>query len=77
MVVLDVGGKTFSVQLMREAMKVAHETHRDLLLTVRNTGYQRAVHIPCPVGEQYPHLARATGVADLLEKIAKPIPPFL
>lgn len=76
MLVLDVGGESFSVQVMREAMKVAHETHRDLLLTVKNTGYQRAVHIPCPEGEQYPHLARATGT-DLLDEIAKPIPPFL
>jgi hypothetical protein len=57
-------------------MKVARETHRDLMLTVRNTGYQRAVHIPCPEGEQYPYLARAASVTDLLDEIAKPIPPF-
>jgi Peptidase M61 N-terminal domain len=72
-----VGGKSFSVQVMPEAMKVAYEPHRDLLLTVRNTGYQRAVHIPCLEGEQYPHLARATSVTDLLDEIAKAIPPLL
>jgi predicted metalloprotease with PDZ domain len=77
MLVLDVGGKSFSAPVMRKAMKAAHETHRDLLLTVRNTGYQRTVHIACPEGEQYPHLARAAGVTDLLDEIAKPIPPFL
>jgi predicted metalloprotease with PDZ domain len=73
MQVLDVGGKSFSVPAMREAMKVAHETHGDLLLTVSNTGYKRTVHIPCPEGEQYPHLVRTAGVTDLLNEIAKPI----
>jgi predicted metalloprotease with PDZ domain len=71
---LDVNGKNFSVPAMREAMKLASETHGDLLLTVSNTGYKRTVHIPCPEGEQYPLLVRITGVPDLLDEIAKPIP---
>lgn len=71
--VLDVNGKDFSVPAMRDAMKSAAETHGDLLLTVSNTGYKRTVHIPCPKGEQYPHLERTTGATDLLDEIAKPI----
>ncbi len=70
---LDVNGEKFSVPAMREAMKLASETHGDLLVTVTNTGYTRTVHIPCPKGEQHPHLARITGVSDLLNEIAKPI----
>jgi predicted metalloprotease with PDZ domain len=71
--ILDVNDENFSVPAMREAMKLASETHGDLLLTLSNTGYQRTVHIPCPKGEQYPHLARIAGVTDLLDEIAKPI----
>jgi len=71
--ILDVNGKNFSIPAMREAMKLAAEAHGDLLLTVSNTGYKRTVHVPCPKGEQYPHLARTTGVTDLLDEIAKPI----
>jgi predicted metalloprotease with PDZ domain len=71
---LDVNGKRFTVPAMREAMKLASEKHGDLLLTASNTGYTWTVHIPCPEGEQYPHLVRITGVTDLLDEIAKPIP---
>ncbi|MGD0909764.1 MAG: M61 family peptidase [Candidatus Acidiferrales bacterium] len=71
--VLDAGGKAFTVDAMRQAMKTAQATHTDLLLTVSNTGYKHAVHIPCPQGEQYPHLTRKEDVPDLLDDIAKPI----
>jgi predicted metalloprotease with PDZ domain len=71
--VLDASGKTFSVDAMRQAMKTTHDTHGELLLTVSNTGYQRAIQISCPDGEQYPYLGRKDGVPDLLDEIAKPI----
>jgi predicted metalloprotease with PDZ domain len=72
MKVVAVNGRKYSVTVLREAIKAAHETRQPLELIVETSQFYKTFSIPYYDGEKIPHLERVEGQPDILGNILKP-----
>lgn len=71
--IVAVNGRTYSEDLMYDAVKSAQRTHEPIqLLVVKDDAY-RTITIPYYGGPRYPHLVRVQGTADRLSEVIKPL----
>ncbi|HEY8298227.1 MAG TPA: hypothetical protein VIG32_09415 [Candidatus Baltobacteraceae bacterium] len=71
--IVAVNGRTYSDDLMFDAIAAAQKSHQPIvLLTVKNDAY-RTITIPYYGGPRYPHLVRIAGTPDRLSDVVKPL----
>ncbi len=68
-----VNGRTYSDDLLYDALKTAQQSHRPIELLVEKDDLYRTIGIPYFDGPRYPHLERVTGSPDRLSQIVKPL----
>jgi predicted metalloprotease with PDZ domain len=71
MKVAAVNGRKFSVDVLREGLKSAHDTHQPIELIVEASQFYKTYSVPYYDGERIPHLERVGGQADILADILK------
>jgi predicted metalloprotease with PDZ domain len=72
MKVIAVNSRKYSVDVLREAIKSAHDTRQPLELIVEASQFYETFSIPYYDGEKFPHLERMEGQPDILGNILKP-----
>jgi predicted metalloprotease with PDZ domain len=72
MKVIAVNGRKYSVEVLREAIKSAHDSHQPIELIVEASQFYKTYSIPYYDGEKIPHLERVEGQPDILGSILKP-----
>ena len=72
MKVIAVNGRKYSVAILREALKSAHESRQPIELIVEASQFYKPYSIPYYDGERIPHLERVEGQPDILGNILKP-----
>jgi predicted metalloprotease with PDZ domain len=68
-----VNGRTYSDDLMYDAMKAAQRSHEPIQLLIVKDDVYRTISIPYYEGPRYPHLVRAPALADRLSTVIKPL----
>jgi predicted metalloprotease with PDZ domain len=72
MKVVAVNGRSFSADVLSDALKAGKNGSDPLELLVQNTGYYKTYKLDYHGGEQYPHLVRDDSKPDVLSEIIKP-----
>jgi predicted metalloprotease with PDZ domain len=72
MKVIAVNGRKYSTDILREAIKSAHDTHRPIELIAEASQFYKTYSVPYYDGEKIPHLERVQGEPDFLGNILKP-----
>jgi predicted metalloprotease with PDZ domain len=72
MKVIAVNGRKYSVEVLREAIKSAHDSHQPIELIVEASQFYKTYSIPYYDGEKIPHLERVESQPDILGNILKP-----
>lgn len=67
-----VNGRTYSADVLLDAMRDAAETHRPIVLLVRHGEVFRTLQMSYYGGPRYPHLVRIPGTTDRLSEVIKP-----
>jgi predicted metalloprotease with PDZ domain len=75
MKVVDVNGRSYSVERFREALHEGKTSRAPLELTVKNGDFSKTYRIDYHGGERFPHLERDNSKPDLLQQIIKPLQP--
>lgn len=70
--VIAVNGRTYSDDLLVQALKSAQHSSAPIRLLVQRTDTYREISIDYHGGPRYPHLVRIDGVPDRLSEVAKP-----
>ena len=73
MKLIAVNRQAFSPEIMRAALKEAHENHRAIELLIENAQFFQTYSVPYFDGERNPHLERAADQPDMLDEILKPL----
>ena len=73
MKLIAVNERKFTPDILRAALKEAHENHRPIDLLVENAQVFQTYSVPFYEGEQNPHLERVSGQPDILDEILKPL----
>ena len=68
-----VNGRTYSEDLLYDALVEAQKSHRPIELLVMKDDAYRTISIPYYGGPRYPHLVRVSGIADRLSSVVKPL----
>jgi predicted metalloprotease with PDZ domain len=74
MMLVAVDGQHFTPEVFHQMLKASSSSSQPLRLLIENDDYFDTVSLDYHGGEQYPHLVRETGTADLLDEISKPLP---
>ena len=69
---LAVGGRRWSPEILREAIRAAKNSPEPIELLIENNTFFTSYRIDYHQGEQYPQLQRETGRPDLLGDILRP-----
>jgi predicted metalloprotease with PDZ domain len=72
MKVAGVGGRRYTKERMRDALRGAMEKKEPIELLVENGEFLKTVPVDHHAGERYPHLARIDERPDVLTEILKP-----
>lgn len=67
-----VNGRTYSSDVLYDALKAAAGTHAPIDLLVQHGDVYRTIAIPYDDGPRYPHLVRIEGAPDRLSEVVKP-----
>jgi predicted metalloprotease with PDZ domain len=73
MKIVDVNGRAYSLEGLREALHEGKATRTPLELTVQNVDFSKTYKIDYQGGDRFPHLERDSSRADLLQQIIKPL----
>ena len=73
MKIVNVNGRSFETDRLREALLEGKTSREPLELTVQNGDFSRAYKIAYHGGEKFPHLERDSSRPDLIEQIIKPL----
>jgi len=73
MKIVDVNGRAYSLEGLREALHEGKTTRAPLELIVQNGDFSKTYKIDYHGGERLPHLERDSSRADLLQQIIKPL----
>jgi len=73
MKIVDVNGRAYSLEGLREALHEGKTTRTPLELMVQNGDFSKTYKIDYHGGERLPHLERDSSRADLLQQIIKPL----
>jgi predicted metalloprotease with PDZ domain len=73
MKLIAVNERKFTPDILRAALREAHENHRPIDLLVENAQTFQTYRVPYYEGEQNPHLERVSGQPDILDEILKPL----
>src|SRR5258705_4268232 len=73
MKIVNVSGRSFETDRLRESLLEGKTSHEPLELTVQNGDFSRAYKIAYHGGEKFPHLERDSSRPDLIEQIIKPL----
>lgn len=73
MKIVNVNGRSFETDRLREALLEGKSSRDPLELTVQNSDFSRAYKIDYHGGEKFPHLERDSSRPDLIEQIIKPL----
>jgi predicted metalloprotease with PDZ domain len=71
MKLIAVNGRAFSPEIMRAALKEAHENHRAIEMLIENAQFFQTYSVPYFDGERNPHLERVADQPDILGEILK------
>jgi predicted metalloprotease with PDZ domain len=74
MSVVAVNGRSYSPEMLREAVKTNSDGKHPIELLVKSGDYYKTVKIDYRDGLRYPHLARIEGTPDRLTQILSPKP---
>ena len=72
---MAVDGRTFSPDVLREAVRSAKGTTEPMHLIVQADTYVSTIKINYHDGARFPVLERVEGTPDLLDEITKPLTP--
>ena len=72
MKLVTVGGRAWSADILREAIRAAQGSTQPIVLTLDNADYVKTVRVDYHGGERYPHLVRDARQPDLLSQIIAP-----
>ncbi len=72
MKIMDVNGRAYSLEGLREALHEGKTTRAPLELIVQNGYFSKTYKIDYHGGERFPHLERDSARPDLLQQIIKP-----
>jgi len=72
MKVIAVNGRKYSVDILRQALKSAHDARQPIELIVEASQFYKTYSVPYYDGEKIPHLERVEGQPDILGSILKP-----
>jgi predicted metalloprotease with PDZ domain len=70
--IVAVNGRTYSTDVMFDALKDSQKTHAPIQLLVTRGDLYRTISVPYYDGPRYPHLERIDGTKDRLSEVAKP-----
>jgi predicted metalloprotease with PDZ domain len=70
--IVAVNGRTYSADVLFDALGEARSTHAPIALLVQRGGVYRSISIPYFEGPRYPHLVRIEGTPDRLTEVVKP-----
>jgi predicted metalloprotease with PDZ domain len=73
MKIVNVNGRAYSLERLREALHEGKTSRAPLELTVQNGDFSKTYRIDYHGGERFPHLERDSARADLLQQIIKPL----
>jgi predicted metalloprotease with PDZ domain len=73
MKIVTVNGRTWSSDVLRDAMSAAKNNITPIQLTVENGSFTQTVQLNYHGGERYPHLEREASVPDIISEIIKPL----
>jgi predicted metalloprotease with PDZ domain len=71
--VVAVNDRTFTPDLLHDALKAGKSSSQPIRLLVLSDDYYKTCTIDYHGGERYPHLVHKEGKADLLDELAKPL----
>ncbi len=71
--VMAVNDRTYTPDLVKDALKISIKDDQPIRFLVLNDDYYRTCTVNYHGGEKYPHLARVEGKPDLLDELAKPL----
>ena len=74
MKVVAVGGRRFTLDALRDAVKATKTGTGPLEVIAANADFFGTYRLDYHGGERYPHLERDAARPDLLSEIAKPLP---
>ena len=72
MKIIAVNSRKYSPEVLREAIKWAHESHQPIEVIVEASQFFKTYSIPYYDGEKIPHLERVEGQPDIVGNILKP-----
>jgi predicted metalloprotease with PDZ domain len=72
MKLIAINNRKWSKDQMRSALRTSMQSRQPLVILAENAEYIKAYSVDYHGGEQYPHLARVDGRADILGEIIKP-----
>ena len=72
MQILAVDGKTWSRDVLADALRAAAQSKQPISLLVKNLGYVSTLKLDWTGGLRYPVLQRVAGMPDRLDAIAAP-----
>ena len=75
MKVVDVNGRSYSIERFREALHEGKTSRAPLELMVKNGDFSKTYRIDYHGGERFPHLERDNSKPDLLQQVIKPLHP--
>lgn len=67
-----VNDQQFTIQVLKDAISAAKNTHAPIKLLVQNNEYFNTIDLDYHDGLKYPHLVRAPGSPDLIDAISAP-----
>ena len=70
--VMAVNDRTYTPDLLKDALKTAIEDDRPIRFLLLNDDYYRTCSVNYHGGQKFPHLLRVEGKPDLLDELAKP-----
>ena len=72
MTLIAVNHRKYSADILREALKSAHDTHQAIEVIAEASQFFKTYTIAYYDGEKIPHLERVEGQPDILGNILKP-----
>ncbi len=73
MKLVDVNGRSYSLERLREALHEGKTSRAPLELTVKNGDFSKTYRIDYHGGDRFPHLERDNSRPDLLQQVIKPL----
>ncbi len=70
--IVAVDGRSYSSDLLYDALEAASRTHQPIALLVQHGNVYRTLSIAYDGGPRYPHLERIDGTPDRLSEVVKP-----